>query len=506
MNRQNFSEEDIKKVAKGTGFTLFGSSIGKGLFFLCQIILARYLGTEAFGLYSVGFAVVKICEIIARLGLNTGGMRFVSIYKDENASKLKGVLISATGISLLNGFFISFILYFFSHIIAQKVFKKPELAGTLQLFAFSIPFLGGTMVVSSLLQGFHTTKHSVYTREFIQPVINIVLVIILYYAGFGLHGVIYAFIFSNVLSLAAGIFYFKKLFPGFIKREIKPAYELKSLISYSVPLLFVGFLTYIVSWIDTIMLGSFGSAKDVGLYRAASQIPFILTLFLTAANSIYAPLAADLFQKGEMRRLSNILKATTRWVSYTVIPIFIFIVFSADDVMMLFGKEYTGVSSIVLIILAFGQLVNCITGGVGFTLTMTGKQNIALLYSIALILLNIVLNIILIFKYGVVGVAIATAIAVTSINIARAVAVYMIFKIHPFSRELIRYLMPIGISSGLIWGMNTTLGMRTNFLMNGAIICFVFGLFFVFLIKNRAEDVFVFDMIKGKLGKLSPLK
>jgi O-antigen/teichoic acid export membrane protein len=75
----NFSEEDIKKVAKGAGTSLIGSSIGRGLFFLSQVIIARILGVEAFGLYVLGFSAIKICEIIARFGLNTGGMRFVSV-------------------------------------------------------------------------------------------------------------------------------------------------------------------------------------------------------------------------------------------------------------------------------------------------------------------------------------------------------------------------------------------------------------------------------------------
>src|SRR3989304_9270525 len=102
----SFSEEDVKKVAKGAGTNLIGSSIGKGLFFLSQIIIARILGVEVFGLYALGFATVKMCEIFARLGLHKGGMRFVSIYKDDSPSKLKGVLVSAIGITLINGILI----------------------------------------------------------------------------------------------------------------------------------------------------------------------------------------------------------------------------------------------------------------------------------------------------------------------------------------------------------------------------------------------------------------
>src|SRR4030043_714393 len=118
----NFSEEDIKKVAKGTGTTLIGSFAGGGFNLLSQILIARFLGVEAFGLYALGFAAVKMCEIFARLGLHKGGMRFVSIYKDDNPAKLKGVLVSAIGITILNGILIGGILYLSSDWIAQNIF------------------------------------------------------------------------------------------------------------------------------------------------------------------------------------------------------------------------------------------------------------------------------------------------------------------------------------------------------------------------------------------------
>ena len=187
----NFSEEDIKKVAKGAGTTLIGSFAGGGLNFLSQIMIARILGVEAFGLYALGFAAVRICEILAKLGLSTGGMRFVSIYKDMSKSKLKGVLISSTGITFLNGVLIGIILYFSSDFIAQKIFHKTNLTEALQLFALSIPFVSSMGVASSLFLGFHTTKYTVYARNFVQPVTYIFLIIFFYFNGFRLDGVIY---------------------------------------------------------------------------------------------------------------------------------------------------------------------------------------------------------------------------------------------------------------------------------------------------------------------------
>lgn len=499
---QEFSEKDIKKAAKGTGTNLIGNFVGKGLFFLSQLIIARFLGAEMFGIYALGFAAVKICDIFARLGLNFGGMRFVSIYKDHNPSELKGTLLSASVIPILNGALIGFVLYCSSNFIAISIFKKPELVKILQLFALGIPFLSGVIVVSSLLQGSHTTKYTICTREIVQPTANVFLIVMFHYAGFGITGVIYAFILSYLLALIFGIYNFKKLFPQFVEKNIKPIFEFRKLIVYSAPLLFMGLLEYFLLWTDTLMLGFFGSTQDVGIYRAASQVPLIMNFFLVSVSAIYAPIAADLFYKKEMQRFENLLKTTTRWVSYAAIPAFIFIIFTAREIMLLFGKGYVETGYLIVIILSFGQFINCITGSVGFALSMTGKQNISLLFSIGLAIMNIALNSFLIPKYGVFGAAIASSISAASMNLARLASVYKIYGLHPFSGEITRYLIPSLLSSLLILGLNNVMKIQTGLLMNMIVISLIFGAFYFSLMKNYVEDMFILGKVKEKLLRL----
>jgi O-antigen/teichoic acid export membrane protein len=497
---QSFSEEDIKKIAKGTGTTLIGSSIGKGLFFLSQVIIARLLGVEAFGLYALGFAAVKVCEIIARLGLNTGGMRFVSIYKDGNTAKLKGTLISAIGISLANGTLISLLLYFLSGFVAHKIFHKPELTETLQLFAFSIPFVAGMIVVHSLLQGSHTTKYTVYTRDFIQPITYIFLIVIFYYTDHGLQGMVYAFTLSYLIALITGLLFLRKLFPQILKIDIKPVYEFKNLFSYSAPLLFIGFLNYFLFWTDTLMLGFFSTTRDVGIYRAAFQVPFIMTFFLNAANSIYAPLAANLYHKDEMLRLSNIYRTTTRWVTYAAVPIFILILLAPKEIMTIFGKEFVGTGYIVLIIISFGQLINCIVGGAGYTLIMTGRQNIQLFISVASVFLTVVLNIILIPRYGSIGAAIANSVSISLENITKTALVLNYLKIYPFSKNLVKFFSFSTASVIVLLFLNRYLlsSAHYSFWIKSIELLTVFSIFF-FLTGLEAEDRYLVQKIKSRL-------
>ena len=125
QNVSDDSAKDVKKVAKGAGISFIGSVTGRCLWLLCQVIVARYFNAEVFGLYTLGLMVLKIAELIARFGLHAGAMRFVSIYRKDAPGKVKGIFISASLISFVNGLLLAGIVYFFADFISGTIFHKP---------------------------------------------------------------------------------------------------------------------------------------------------------------------------------------------------------------------------------------------------------------------------------------------------------------------------------------------------------------------------------------------
>ena len=117
----------------------------------------------------------------------------------------------------------------------------------------------------------------------------------------------------------------------------------------------------------------------------------------------------------------NILKTTTRWLTYATVPLFLLLVFGAEDIMMLFGSEYAKSGTTVVILLAVRQPTSCSTGGLGVTLAMTHKQKLELGNSLAMVTMNIILNYLLIPRYGAIGAAISSCVSGTAINLIRVV-------------------------------------------------------------------------------------
>ena len=66
------------KIAKESTITFSGMVYGNINRYLYTVLLARWVGVEYLGIYSIANAIMLIGEVIAKMGLETGIMRFVS--------------------------------------------------------------------------------------------------------------------------------------------------------------------------------------------------------------------------------------------------------------------------------------------------------------------------------------------------------------------------------------------------------------------------------------------
>lgn len=439
---------ELSRVVKGAGITFIGKAVSTGLKYLTHIVIARFLGVKLFGLYTLGIAIYQLGELLSGMGLQNGAMRYVSIHHGAgDERRLKGVLLQAIGLPLFGGLILSIALFLGADSVACEIFGKPDLALSLRFFAAAIPF-GASMTVTALATtGSQTTRYLVCVRELFQPLVNLVLIAVLCTIGFGLYGVALAWILSTILGLVAAIYSVLRVFPAVMRKDIKPIFEGRRLLKFSLPLAFGEFVWFILLWTDIFMLGYFRPAADVGVYRAASQTAVLTTLFLTSLNTIFAPMIADLHNRKEVEKMRQVFKITTRWSFSLTLPLFLIVGVASQDILRIFGPEFA-TGWLPLIILSAGQLVNAGTGGVGYMLIMSGHQYSKFLGDLIMAIANVLLNIILIPRWGLFGAAAAMAISIGGVNLLRAGQVYIILRVHAYNRGYLK-LIGAGILAAL---------------------------------------------------------
>ena len=112
-----------QKIAKESIISFTGIFYGSLNRYLYSALLARWVGPEYLGIYSMANAIMLISEVLSKMGMETGVMRFISRLdpkKDRNeiskiiTSALKMCVVFSLVIMIILIFSASFITFLFS--------------------------------------------------------------------------------------------------------------------------------------------------------------------------------------------------------------------------------------------------------------------------------------------------------------------------------------------------------------------------------------------------------
>ncbi len=432
-------EQELTRIAEGAGITFVGRIMDVGFKYLYMAILARILGPQLLGILLLGLTIVAFAGIISRFGLEIGVIRYVSLYKGlGDEGRIKGTIVQALAWSFIVSISIGAGLFIGSRFLSVSVFAKPKLQPVIKFLSFSLPFLSVAVIAMAYTQGLKMMKYVTWSRFLFWPLSNIVLALLFFFAGCGLNGMAVANTTSIFLTSILSMFFLVKCFPNI--KHTKAVYETGKLLRTSIPSAGIIILNYVIMWTDILMLGYFKASEEVAVYNMAMRTALLICLTLASFGDIFAPIVSDLYNRKQILRLEELFKTVTRWNFGVSFLVFLLMVLLSKEIMTIFGQRFI-IGCAPLIILASAQLVNASVGSVGAVLVMSGRQNFVMWNNFGVCVLNILLNSLLIPPYGIIGAAIASGISIIASNIVMLLEVYILLRIHPYSRH---FLKPLG--------------------------------------------------------------
>ena len=324
-NEESYLNESLRKIAKGAGFVLIGTLIGRAFGYGSRMIIAR-LGASDYGLVALGFAVMSIAATLSLVGMQSGIIRYVSFYKGkEDKGRIKGTIISALKITLPLSLGFAFILFWYASWISIHVFHDANLAPILRIFAIAVPSFVLAQNLLSATVGFQEMKYRVYTENIFQEPLKLAAIAILLLLGFGVVGAAWGWVLA-IIVMPFLAFYFseKKVFPIF-KTKVKAISVDKELFSFSFPLLFAGIAGLVMGWTDTLMLGYFASSADVGIYNAALPTAQLIRAIPAAFAAIFFPVISELYARNKIEDLRRTYSVVTKWMLALIFPAFLLV-------------------------------------------------------------------------------------------------------------------------------------------------------------------------------------
>lgn len=454
MQRQS----ELGHIVKNAGMDVSGQAFSIVFALVASIVVTRTIGPELFGKYSLANSFVQLLAILAVFGLSGGVVRLTSKYMTlKDYGRVKGTLASGVLFTSMFSLALVAISVVAAPAISRRFYSHVEgLDLVLRVYVIALPFYALMTILNSYTQGLKTLKPGVIVEMIVRPVVRLALTLILFLAGLRLFAVVLGSVGAFFCAALVALVFAVKVSPFDFRKTAKIGVG-SELFFYSVPLVLANFMNVVISRSNIMISGYYLDSETVGILSAALVLAPFVSMSLLSFSRIFAPIISELWEKGDRLGLLSQFKIVSKWIFTLSLPVFCLYLLFASGLLSIFGDEFQrGVGA--LKILALGQIVNAIVGPIGFILNMTGRQKLNLVNSVLLAASNVVLNILLIPRYGMVGVALATTLSIASINVVRVIEVRVLYGFTPFRYDLYKPLTAGAVASAIFYFANRSLG------------------------------------------------
>lgn len=445
-NTKEQVDKGLKLLVKSSFIVFIGLFLSKILTYVYRIIIARQFGPEVYGLFSLAVMVIGWFVAFSSFGLSNGLIRFIPIYRGKKEfNKIKYLFKISTTILFFSSLIAAFILFFSADFISIKFFHDSGLIIFLKIFSFLIPLWIFSDFLISILRAYEEISWYSFIFNILQNAVKVLTLALLVFLGFNSNSVIFSYLLGFLSMFLVAYFVCKyKISEIFGKYKLKKQIKLKikkEFISYSWPIMFTSIIGSVFYWIDSFSIGYFKTALEVGLYNAALPIALLMSFAPELFMQLFFPLINKEFSRKNWETIKQLSQQVGKWIFIINLPIFLIILlFPGAIINLLFGSTYL-IAENALRILAIGFFISSLFNISGNLIGMVGKSKIMLINIIITSLINIILNIILVPRYGINGAAISTTIVWILLSIALLFEANYYTKIIPVRRSMFKIFL-----------------------------------------------------------------
>lgn len=416
---------------------LVGSVIG----FLATLYFARELGAEVIGIYALVMTVVGWLIVVPTRGFGHALTKRVSEAEEQGAYLSAGVVwILALAVATS-----------FAVILAEPLLQAYMAEFNRYIVVSVVWFVVAAIFIKLFYKTTYSTlrgEQKVHISGLLTPVqkggqgfIQIALV----FLGYGLLGMLVGYIVGGIIVGLIGLVWVSSR-PRRPKRR-----HFRSLFDYAKFSWLGGLESRAFKEADILILGAFVPTALVGVYSIAWTLSNFLDLFSNAVKGAVFPEISQISAQDSSQATAGMIDGALAYTGLIAIPGLVGGLILGERILRIYGEEFVeGTSVLGLLILAVllysyqQQLLNAING--------LDRPNIAFRINAVFVALNVSLNLVLIWQFGIEGAAVATALSAT---VALGLAYRALFNLITFHipyGEIARQWAAALVMGAIVWG------------------------------------------------------
>jgi O-antigen/teichoic acid export membrane protein len=450
-----------QKIVRNTIYNI----IGYFWIILVALVLApytiRHIGIERYGVWAIVGVLTGYFGLLD-FGISSSFVKYISeFYTKKDYEKINQVVntgfafytIFTVIITGLGFIFINLLLHIFN--IPPALYQEARFVLVMGIIIFCIAnALSPFGAVQGGLQRMDITNKINMVFSF--P--KIIGTVFFLEMGYGLPGLI---VNNAIMSVASNIIYIiiaHRILPElrfnpflFCTKEM-----FKKLFGFGYKMQIVRLGGTVTTQTDKMLIAYLLSIGLVGFYQLGSTIVLSMNDLTFLLVSALLPAFSEIEARNGINALVIVYLRVTKYLAFIAIPLFIFLIVSASQIMMVWMGPGYGKSILIIQILAIGYMINTIVQPAAFACMAIDKPQAMATGSIIMMILNVFLSIFLINVMGFSGVAWGTTIAIiigTSYFLLKTKN-FLDIPVKRLTKIVIPYIVICLIAATAIWGID----------------------------------------------------
>lgn len=405
LNIKGFDQQALQKYFKNTGMTFIGKVGSLVIKFIINIAVARYLSKARLGIITGGITYIYLFSALATLGLD----QFIVKELHQFPKNRDQILGTSFWLKLMAGVACIPLIWLVYQVYPAK--------GTPYDYVLIISVIGVFQAFNVIDSYFQSEVQSKYIMQ-VQVTGNLISAAIklaLIFFKMPLITFVYAYAFDFML-LATGYYFTYQRKERNIFNWSYNGQLAKKLLKDSWPLIISGIMVSLYMKIDQLMIQNISGVKEAGAYSTVAA-------FSEAWNFVPTVIVTTLFpailnaRRDDPARYKKRIQNLYNLMVYLSLPVAIIITFSSHLIYKVYTPEYAYAAPVLSVHVWSGVFVFLGAASSQY-LIAENYSTLTFVRTGAGAVVNIVLNLILIPKMGMMGAAIATLIAYASSTFA----------------------------------------------------------------------------------------
>lgn len=401
-------EASLTKRLAGTIFIIRVASAG--LAYLSQILLARWMGGSDYGVYVYVWTWVLLLGSMMDFGISVSAQKLIPEYRTRGEhALLRGFLSGSRWMTFIVSSLVS--LLFAGIVKFLSPWIEPGAVVPLYIGCLTLP----AFVVANTQDGIARSHDWMRLGLMPQFVVRQSLIIGFTAGAFalGFHlGATAAMLASAAavwIAMTGQMIVMNRRLRDTVEAGPK-AYDFRGWLAVSLPILMVEGFYLLLSYTDVLLLQQFRSSEEVGVYFAVVKTLALVSFIHYAMSATTAHRFAEYHATGDRARLSAYVAHAIKWTFWPSVAATALLLAFGKPLLWLFGPQFVAGYDIMFIA-AIGLVVRSAIGPVERLLNMLGHQHICALAYASAFVMNVVLCVLLIPRFGGHGAAAATSLA-----------------------------------------------------------------------------------------------